>query len=82
MILLSVAVYGADKKPINTNIWCSGILQELSPRIHTAITLIEKVGNELQVTMLPNYPKPYCTTLGLQPESIFNSIIKKSRGQK
>lgn len=83
LLLLSIAVYGADsKKSTNAHFWCSGVLQELHPQIHTSITLIEKFGNELQVTMLPNYPKPYCTTLGLQPESIFTSIIKKPKDKK
>lgn len=77
--MVSIAVYGADKKPINTNIWCSGILQELSPQIHKAITLIEKVGNELRVTMLPNYPKPYCTALGLYLNLLIESPKEKAK---
>ncbi len=86
LIFISIAVYGADsesgKQSIDTHIWCSGMLQVTATPIHTAITLIEKVGNNLFMIIPPNnpnYPKPYCTTLGLQPESIFDLIIKKAK---
>ena len=79
LLLLSIAVYGADSesseksKSMDTHIWCSEMLQITATPIHTAITLVEKVGNGIYVQIppnVPNYPKPYCTTLGLQPESI------------
>ena len=86
LILLSVAVYGADsKKAIDTETWCRAILNIIAPPIHYYTTFIEKTSDEIFVPLPPNYanyPKPYCTNLALQPESIFDSIIKKQKEQK
>ena len=80
LLLLSIAVYGADLKESNSGFeQCAKLLQEAVPPLYANVRYQEVLNGKMIFNLYPEQTKPYCTALGLYLNLLIESPKPKAK---